>query len=259
MIKRSVHVGINTYADSPLSGCVNDAHNWDDIALRAGYTERHLLLDRDATKSNIMAALREVVTSSRFGDRILFTYSGHGTWVPDRGGDESDGRDEALCPIDYASDALILDDELQQVFEAKRFGVRVVIASDSCHSGTVARGVAHSVLAPFRRPRFIHPATFLPAEELARVERVDKAARTTPRTSAAALLAGCDDLEYSYDAYLDGIPQGAFSWAALRVLRQDPATSLGRLHRGIRERLPSSTYPQTPQLHATLWQRRWSL
>ena len=47
------------------------------------------------------------------GDSLFLLYSGHGGSQRDGGGDEADGRDEYMCPVDILSGAKILDDELK--------------------------------------------------------------------------------------------------------------------------------------------------
>ena len=71
------------------------------------------------------------------GDIFWITYSGHGSQVPDQNGDESDGLDETWCLYDCQ----ILDDTLFDLWSRFKEGVRIVIFSDSCHSGTIARAI----------------------------------------------------------------------------------------------------------------------
>lgn len=261
----AVCVGINDYPGSgaDLSGCVNDALGWADL-LRGLGSDTLLLLNSEATKANVFKALIDAVDKARFGDRIYFTYSGHGSWVPAKGDDdEPDGRDECLCLYDYQSGGLLLDDEIHDIFSTRRYGVRAYIISDSCHSGTMSRLVA--INGPLLDdsgvvqgvPRFLPPATFLDDQDLAKAKTVAwKEAKAKPRPTTV-LLSGCDDPEYSYDAFIDGIPQGAFSYHALKTYI--PGQRLSLWHQRIRGSLPSAAYPQAPQLIATSWQKRWSL
>lgn len=270
--KLALTVGINTYPNAPLSGCVNDATDWRDLLQERGYYVA-TLLDELATKKTILDALRTRVARARWGDRIVFTYSGHGSWVPDGNGDEADGRDEVLCAYDYEDGGLILDDELAEVFAARRAGVRVVVISDSCHSGTVSRFVDPSRLfIEAKKLRYVDPSTFLtrPSQVAAMTKVRALPATTAPRTSAGTvLLSGCSDEEYSYDAFINGRPNGAFTEAAIRTFRREEnaanvlpaprAPRISRWHKEIRQGLPSADYPQSPQLYASLWQRTWTL
>ena len=61
------------------------------------------------------------------------------------------------------------------------------------------------------------------------------------------LLSGCKDVEFSYDADFGGRPNGAMTRAAIEELKKNPATPQDWFN-GIRKRLPSQQYPQTPQL-----------
>ncbi len=74
--------------------------------------------------------------------------------------------------------------------------------------------------------------------------------------AASVLLSGCKDDEYSYDAWFNGRPNGAFTYAALHALKSLPETATYReWHREIRKILPHVNYPQTPQLSGS-WRQR---
>ena len=72
-----------------------------------GFTEANLrvLMDdgrhEEPTAANIFKALDWIVSVSRPGDTVWFHYSGHGGRLRDQDGDEADGYDETLCPVDY--------------------------------------------------------------------------------------------------------------------------------------------------------------
>ncbi len=249
--KRAVVVGINDYPDTgaDLQGCVNDALDWSNALQERGY-QVNALFNSTATRHAILTALTAAVMDSKRGDRLVFTFSGHGTWVPDRDGDEADGRDEALVCYDFREGGLLLDDSLHTVLDTPA-GVRTVVLSDSCHSGTLSRFMGEPVVA---RPRFLPPATFLEGSALQAAERVQHVRSTSPSRACAVLLAGCADHEYSYDVG-GPRPHGAFTDAALRALPE--AKSYAGWMRAIRKQLPSESTPQTPRLTANLTQRYW--
>jgi hypothetical protein len=254
--KLALCVGINDYPGvaADLSGCVNDAHDWHLTLLERGYEVR-MLLDSAATKANITKAILEQLVHLKEGDRFVFTFSGHGTWVPDKDGDESDRRDEALCCFDYANGGLLLDDEMHHMFRERAFGSRVTVLSDSCHSGTVSRFVIDPD-AP--TPRFISPTLISDiSEEEARlregVQTVNK-----PR-SESVLVSGCDDHEFSYDATFDGRPNGAMTYFLRKALAEAPSQKAEDVYAHLRTLLPTEQYPQTPQLTATAYQLKSSL
>jgi len=65
------------------------------------------------------------------------------------------------------------------------------------------------------------------------------------------LVSGCSDSEYSYDAEINGRYNGAMSAMALSVIKQNPKMTYNEFYTSLRKLLPSSEYPQTPQLEGT--------
>ncbi len=270
--KFAVCIGINDYpgTDMDLYGCVNDANDWAGELSGRGFSVT-TLLDSHATKRSILGFMSGALGEARQGDTVVFTYSGHGTWVPDMDGDEPDGRDEALCPYDLMEGGpdgtVITDDELYRLFaQHRRRGVRLVFISDSCHSGSVSRFAQVPLIQhyqqqqPDRMVRFMPPEIFLLDQMTARY--VEKLTATRKSRYAALLMSGCRDHEYSYDAYFEGRPNGAFTYAALKALRaMDPAGlhTYRNWHDVIRSLyLPSIDYPQTPQIDGTSDWKSWS-
>lgn len=260
MAKRALCVGINDYpgTNSDLSGCVNDANDWAQALGTRGY-QVTVLLDKQATRRAMVDALTKLVTGSAAGDQLVFTYSGHGSWLPDNNGDEPDGRDEMLCPYDITDEQYLMDDDLAEIFKQKPRDARLFFISDSCHSGSVAKFAADPLATVNRMPkiRLLPPLEFVKDEETR--ARIPLAARAPGSARGekypALLLAGCKDVEFSYDADFGGRPNGAMTRVALEALAQKPATPQD-WYRAIRQRLPSQTYPQSPQLFGGLKAKR---
>ena len=97
MSKKALCIGINDYpgTQNDLSGCVNDATDWAAALAARGFAVTKLI-DAQATKAAMVAAMSSLISGAAKGDTVVVTYSGHGTWAPDKNGDEPDGRDEAL-------------------------------------------------------------------------------------------------------------------------------------------------------------------
>ena len=133
-------VGIDAYPapEHQLAGCVNDARNWGKTLATLGF-ETRLLVNLDANRATLDQELNRLVDESRAGDVIVFQYAGHGTQVPDLNGDEDDAIDEALCPVDFASGALYIDDDIAGLFARIPDGVNMTCFMDCCHSGTNSR------------------------------------------------------------------------------------------------------------------------
>ena len=88
------------------------------------------------TRTNITQAYANLVRSSLPDDTVFMHYSGHGGRVRDTSGDEDDGYDETLIPVDFERAGQITDDELFKVLvQPMPKGVLVTSLMDCCHSG----------------------------------------------------------------------------------------------------------------------------
>ena len=270
----SLHIGLNEVSAAhydgwtgPLAACELDAKDMAAVAKASGASPT-ILLTKKATRDNILAAIQAAAGSLKSGDLFVLTYSGHGGQVPDEvKGDEDDNNDETWCLFD----GQLLDDELY--YELSRFarGVRVLVFSDSCHSGTVTRaapplgvgGAARSKMMPpgVGRRTYEQNKTFYDGiqKSIAKKTRNKPVAdpdsvlaqiATNPRLTriveqfrpAVILISGCQDNQTS----LDGDRNGAFTEQVLRVW--DEGAFLGsyvKFHGEIRRGLPAS---QTPNL-----------
>src|SRR5262245_30516405 len=129
-----LQVGINSYPFVPLKGCMNDCLNLTRHFTRYGRTTPRImrLFDTSATRVNILESLRWLVRQDV--ESLIFQFSGHGTRVRDRSGDETSHYDSAICPVDFLTNGVILDDELAEIYAKVEPGRRLIILSDSCHS-----------------------------------------------------------------------------------------------------------------------------
>ena len=260
MRKLAVCIGINDYpgADSDLAGCVNDAGDWAAALDRRGF-EVEKLLDARAKKKAMCAAVARVLRTAQAGDSVIITYSGHGSFIPDPDGDEPDGTDEILCPWDIDKGNVLSDDELDALFARHAQDVKVVMIADSCHSGTVSRLASppsQGVRAP--RVRFLPPSAFMHTDAVASLPPCKARRALPPRGNGALLLAGCQDTEYSYDAWFGDRANGAFTYTALKTLAAlKPEATYLDWYKAIRAQLPSKDYAQTPNLYGTAAQKRW--
>lgn len=90
------------------------------------------------TKENMRMALYWLVQGCQPGDSLVFHFSGHGSQQRNYNGDEVDGYDETLCPIDFETRGMIVDDEINAVIvKPLPHGVKLHAIIDACHSGTV--------------------------------------------------------------------------------------------------------------------------
>ncbi|XVF22871.1 hypothetical protein REPUB_Repub12eG0208600 [Reevesia pubescens] len=146
--KRAVICGISyKYSRHELKGCINDAKCMRYFLInKFKFPEDSILMlteeetdpYRLPTKQNIRMALYWLVQGCQPGDSLLFHYSGHGSRQRNYNGDEVDGYDETLCPLDFETQGMIVDDEINATLvRPLPRGVKLHAIIDACHSGTV--------------------------------------------------------------------------------------------------------------------------
>jgi len=164
-IKKALLVGLNRYKpelNADLKGCVNDVENIRTLIVnKFGFDPENIrvIIDDRATRRAIINRLNWLINCSIAGDELLFHYSGHGSQVRDRNGDELDDKlDEILCPYDLDWNNPLTDDVLARRLKDLPKGVNFTMICDSCHSGTMTRstrlGNPHGELARFIMPPF---------------------------------------------------------------------------------------------------------
>jgi hypothetical protein len=226
---------------------------WAETLGRLGF-ETQLVTDGQATYQNIVDGISALIRQSRSGDVVVVQYAGHGTHVPDVTGDEAagdtPGDDEALCPFDMDTGALVIDDDLARIFRDIPDGVNVTCFFDCCHSGTSTRlGVgapAQRARSADERPRYI-----VASPELVQAHRRFRmgmggsraAARTGPATMREVLFAACLSNEVAWES--NG--HGEFTLRATRILAQGGTVTHEQFERQVREAFGPSPR-QNPQL-----------
>lgn len=255
MARRALLVGINNYPGngSDLNGCVNDVTNIRDILktyLGFSNDDIRMLVDDRATKQNIMERLEWMVVNAQPGDYMVFHYSGHGSQVRDRDGDElSDQLDEILCPADMSWDnGYILDDELSKLFGRLPDGCLLEVFLDACHSETGTRGFKPENPHP-RKSRYLKP----PLDIALRHEGDNlptKGFRSPTRSTLKHILwSGCKAEQTSDDAYIDNSYNGAFTYYFCKFMRQSQGKVTRRvLLEQVRNALSFNHHSQIPQL-----------
>ena len=118
-----------------MPGCANDARSMRLLSSDRGFEPLPLLLNASATRLAVKNTIADAAKRLERGDVFLLTFSGHGAEVD--GGDDED-RDQTWVLFD----GQLLDDCLNKAWGLFKPGVRVVVVSDSCHSGSIldARG-----------------------------------------------------------------------------------------------------------------------
>jgi hypothetical protein len=211
----SIHIGLNSVDpdhyegwDGALAACVFDAKDMHALAKKQGFSAGKPLLNEGATAKAVTGALRKAAKSLGKGDFLLLTYSGHGGQVKDTNGDEEqDNMDETWVLYDRQ----LVDDELYDLWGAFKPGVRILVLSDSCHSGTVTRDVPSFIDGgPKRRamPRAVGIKVEEAHQKLYRkIQKSHKGSEKAKVKGTVLLISGCMDNQFS----MDGDRNGAFT------------------------------------------------
>ncbi|XP_076950455.1 metacaspase-1-like [Bidens hawaiensis] len=148
--KKAVIIGISYKSSrNELKGCINDAKNMKYLLTNKFKFPESSILIRPAceeetdpykipTKQNMRMTLYWLVLGCQPGDSLVFHYSGHGSRQRNYNGDEVDGYDETLCPLDHKTQGMIVDDEINAtIVRPLPCGVKLHAIVDSCYSGTI--------------------------------------------------------------------------------------------------------------------------
>ena len=243
-MKRAVLVGINyeTNSNARLYGCINDIYNISDVLVDAfGYRLENITKLRDdshhaslqPTRANILTRLAQLVRDSANCEEIWFHYSGHGAQIYDRNGDERDGLDEIIVPVDYATNGIIVDDEIFNILRFSR--CRTILLFDSCNSGTICDLQWHFDYVNNGQVKVLNTSRVLANPNI-------------------ICFSGARDNQYAADAYSRDQRQsvGAFTQSFLTCLRQNNINvEVMRLHTDICAYLQRVGFSQVPTLSSS--------
>jgi hypothetical protein len=266
---RALLVGVDRYAEPQvpvLRGCVNDVVLVRSVLKRffdVPNQDIRLVVNERATKAQIMRRLHEIIDASRPGDVVVFYFSGHGSQIRDRDGDElSDALDEVICPydIDWDRRTYIVDDEFEDAVARLPRGVLLEAFFDCCFWGAGPRALDAEPRPQAQRDdlRWLPPPVDIAAraageEDWLAYHRLSDCDCFADRNvfwgaSAEGQTAGEDSFE--------GRTHGIFTYWGCRFI-QDNVEAVGRggytraqLLDELREYLISLGYPQTPELGA---------
>lgn len=261
----SLHIGLNSvdpnhYFDpngapweGKLRACEYDAIAMEKIAKSSG-CETIMLLTKDATVNNVKKKLNYAAQKLEPRDLFILSYSGHGGQLPDSNDDEGDGQDETWCLYDRE----FVDDELNTCLRDFNDDIRILILSDSCHSGTVARNRAVEILKinpkienvskSGKRYKFapadVSVKTYYKNQEMYDAILNDPKYKEGKPNASVILLSGCKDDQYSQD----GDFNGAFTGQLLKVWENGKFQgSHVKFYNQISKRMKMNSEPHDPQ------------
>jgi hypothetical protein len=208
----SLHIGLNGVDpaeyegwDGELTACEFDAKDMLAIAKRQKFTTSTSLLTKKATADAVITAMQTAAKQLASGGLFLLTYSGHGGQVPDRNGDERDRQDETWVLYDR----MLVDDELYALWAKFKAGSRILVLSDSCHSGTVTRLMPSDFKSRPRSrlmPRKINEKVYKAHQKkYDQIQRSVEPAENGGVKASVILISGCQDNQLSSDGNRNGL------------------------------------------------------
>ncbi|CDS02903.1 hypothetical protein LRAMOSA00305 [Lichtheimia ramosa] len=287
--KRALLIGIN-YFGSPneLKGCINDVRNLKEFLISMYHFRQEdmvILTDDQSdprfipTKQNMIAAMQWLVRDARPNDSFFFHFSGHGGRVKDTNGDEDDGWDETIYPVDHqmypGKNGQIVDDEMHDIMvRPLPPGCRLTAIYDSCHSGTALDlPYVYSTQGTLKEANLFKDAgsgllnagmayasgniggalssVMSLGKNLLNGKSVDERVKRFKSSAAdVVMFSGCKDQQTSADAFEAGRSTGAMSHAFTTALRANPHQSYLQLLNSVRAILREK-YSQRPQLSSS--------
>jgi len=229
--KNALLIGCNYNGSQyKLNGCINDVKNVKTLINKNGFNNVTLLTDETETKPNkstILNEFKKLLVNSNSGDLLIFSYSGHGSYVLDKNGDETDGYDELIVPLDLN---VITDDELKIIIQTYlKPNVTLFSLFDCCFSGSVL-DLKYQYLDSLNYDNYTEN---------------DK---TNDTLGNVLMISGCTDEQTSADAFINKTSQGAMTWSFIESVNNNPKLSWRELIKSMRDLLKKSNYEQIPQL-----------
>ena len=228
--KKALLVGINyTGTQNELFGCINDVNSVKERINNEGFTTINTLTDltvKTPTRVNILDEFKKLLVYSEPGDLLYFLYSGHGSYILDKNGDEKDGYDELLVSCDLQG---ITDDELKiLILQYLKKDVTLFAMFDSCFSGTIL-DLKYQFLDSLNYDKY--------TENGKNIETIGN----------VYMISGCTEQQTSADANINNKAQGAMTWSLLESLKTSQPKTWRELIKSMRGLLKTSEYDQIPQ------------
>ncbi|KAJ0988617.1 hypothetical protein J5N97_006973 [Dioscorea zingiberensis] len=182
-------------------------------------TEEEKDPSRIPTRRNMEDAMRWLMADVSSGHSLVFHFSGHGSQRPCVTGDEPDGFDETLCPVDYEKEGMIVDNDINEILvRPLPTGARLHAIVDSCHSGTVLD-------LPFLC-KMSRSGSFQWEGQPS-----GSSAYKGTNGGLAVSFSGCDDHQTSADTSVlsNDVTTGAMTYCFIQAVISEPGSTYGRI------------------------------
>lgn len=238
--KRALLIGISDYPTVKGHPELewNDIHGANDVEILTPTLQKHgfkttSIINQEATAQNIRKQLSKFSSSLKAGDIVYLHFSCHGQPIEDLDGDEADGWDEAIIPVDaqkvyskdkYKGENHITDDELNRLFRTIRTKIGrkgyLTVVVDACHAGTSYRGEESedSVFVRGTNSGFSERGLkFVPKIDKRGRIRIEK----SDNTSDICIIEACRSYQVNNEIKCDGKYYGSLSYYTNKVLKSN--------------------------------------
>lgn len=233
--KRALLVGISDYQSVNKYGGWNNIHGKNDVDILCqtllGYgVEIACLYDKDATKSGIAKALDLLISQCKVGDIVYLHFSTHGQPFEDESGDEDDGWDESIVPVDapieytegkYEGENHLVDDELHEYCTRIRKAIGpdgiLYVVIDACHAGKASMGMDEEVIRG-TKAGFTRSGRYYSPQKLEKGNFYD--IPSSPELGKVLFAEACRSYQVNKEIIEGGIYYGALSYYINKVLSE---------------------------------------
>lgn len=232
--KRAFMVGISHY-DTALTGYqwnningVKDIHLLAPILKKQGFATT-TLLDEQATFDNITRQFSEFTNKTKKGDIVYLHFSTHGQPVEDLNGDEEDGWDESIVPIDaykiykkgnYEGNKHLIDDKLNKYINKLRDKIGpkgfLYVVIDACHAGTSSRANDETIRGTHVGFTY-NNKVFKPTTNKKSHYRIE----TSPKQANVMFIEACKPDQVNTEIKVDGNRYGALSYHLAKAMQEE--------------------------------------
>lgn len=280
--KYALLVGITNYQSDllrDLHGCENDVEDFaklltDCYDFPADDAHIKKVPSKEATRENILAQFKQQLIENARKEKaagnsdavFVFYYSGHGGKTKDLNGDEEDGVDETIVPVDSrvvgSSVFDITDDELNELFdELSKNTNNITFVLDSCHSGTATRSAGSPKSAGMDERSYTHLAGKAPASSDGNSKGSDfgqvvqQETTDLPRSRKYVTISGClpsqlsEEWEFPIDEKGNIRKNGLLTGTLIQVIRNGRKDlTYQQLIDEVAPKVSSKVSSQTPQV-----------
>lgn len=232
--KHALFIGISDYGNAKempykwtnING-TNDVRLLEPLFEKQGFYTT-TLMDSKATYSAIIKEINKLTLKCKKGDYVYIHFSCHGQPFEDQNGDEEDGWDESIVPVDagmiyekgvYEGDRHIIDDDLLVMMNKIRSKIGntgvIYVVLDACHAGTSFRGDDEDVVRGTNYGFSVEGKRYRPT----RIEKKNHyQMESTPGYAPIIYLEACRPYQKNVEIVEKGVNYGGLSYYISRVL-----------------------------------------